>query len=605
MNLDGLTIAVLAAELSRSVVGSRIQKIYHPRPGVVTLELWAGGEQLLLIETEENPRIHLTQQRLANPPQPSAFCMLLRKHLRNGVVVGVSQPGLERILDVVVRHGEEYILRAELLGKHANIILLRDGTIVGALKSAVGQRSFRPGEIYQAPPSQGKLDPRAAVSEEFFTRLAHEQGELAGALARILDGIGPRLAKEIAVRAQLSPSHSVDRLSAEQRAALWDAACHLFESALQHPSPHLYFDGDVPVDVAPIPLNLYEHLRGESRPTLSQALDELCSLPKQTVDQEKLALQKNVRHHLVKASLALERVTRDLENTQEYERLRHEGELLLAHLSQIPKGASAVELEDFLDGTKKTIALDPALSPLENAQRKFERAKKLKRAQQKLAARAQELRQEVEYLAGVESSLERAESPEDLAKLREELRARLRLERTSSPAIGRRRAHSPDEVWARVSHWGVSGLGRALQQGERRAGAPRLKRGLLAPCAGSPRRPRHCEKNPTQREVPPRRPRAGRPACGLLFQGAGCTEGPRQLYSCEVLAQRGSSWAGAHDARRGHAAGDPQRRLMPLMMVGEFVVALVAFFLAVVCHEYAHGRVAYALGIPRPAMPGA
>jgi predicted ribosome quality control (RQC) complex YloA/Tae2 family protein len=126
---------------------------------VVTLELWAGGEQLLLIETEENPRIHLTQQRLANPPQPSAFCMLLRKHLRNGVVVGVSQPGLERILDVVVRHGEEYILRAELLGKHANIILLRDGTIVGALKSAVGQRSFRPGEIYQAPPSQGKLDP--------------------------------------------------------------------------------------------------------------------------------------------------------------------------------------------------------------------------------------------------------------------------------------------------------------------------------------------------------------------------------------------------------------------------------------------------------------
>jgi predicted ribosome quality control (RQC) complex YloA/Tae2 family protein len=269
--------------------------------------------------------------------------------------------------------------------------------------------------------------------------LAHEQGELAGALARILDGIGPRLAKEIAVRAQLSPSHSVDQLSAEQRAALWEAACHLFESALQHPSPHLYFDGDVPVDVAPIPLNLYEHLRGESRPTISQALDELCSLPKQTVDQEKLALQKNVRHHLVKASLALERVTRDLENTQEYERLRHEGELLLAHLSQIPKGASAVELEDFLDGTKKTIALDPALSPLENAQRKFERAKKLKRAQQKLAARAQELRQEVEYLAGVEGSLERAESPEDLAKLREELRARLRLDRTSSPAIGRRR----------------------------------------------------------------------------------------------------------------------------------------------------------------------
>ncbi len=37
---------------------------------------------------------------------------------------------------------------------------------------------------------------------------------------------------------------------------------------------------------------------------------------------------------------------------------------------------------------------------------------------------------------------------------------------------------------------------------------------------------------------------------------------------------------------------------MSFVMVVEFVVALVAFFIAVVCHEYAHGRVAYALGDP-------
>ncbi len=37
---------------------------------------------------------------------------------------------------------------------------------------------------------------------------------------------------------------------------------------------------------------------------------------------------------------------------------------------------------------------------------------------------------------------------------------------------------------------------------------------------------------------------------------------------------------------------------MSLAMIGEFIVALAAFFLAVVFHEYAHGRVAYALGDP-------
>ncbi|MFN4218679.1 MAG: site-2 protease family protein [Candidatus Bipolaricaulia bacterium] len=37
---------------------------------------------------------------------------------------------------------------------------------------------------------------------------------------------------------------------------------------------------------------------------------------------------------------------------------------------------------------------------------------------------------------------------------------------------------------------------------------------------------------------------------------------------------------------------------MPFEMIVEFVLALVAFFSAVVFHEYAHGRVAYALGDP-------
>lgn len=37
---------------------------------------------------------------------------------------------------------------------------------------------------------------------------------------------------------------------------------------------------------------------------------------------------------------------------------------------------------------------------------------------------------------------------------------------------------------------------------------------------------------------------------------------------------------------------------MPFEMIVEFVLALVAFFTAVVFHEYAHGRVAYALGDP-------
>ncbi len=444
MNIDGLTVSALAAELNASLRGSRVQGIFQPQPTLITLELWAGEERRLLLESGEQPRVHLTTHKLAHPQRPPAFCMLLRKYLRNGIVVGVSQPGLERILDLSIRHGEEYTLRTELLGKRTNIVLLRDGTIVGALKSTVGRRSFRPGETYHAPPAHEKLDPRTMTPEEFFARLSvlsapfpegkgelpspyrgGAGGEVRQALFQTVDGIGPRLAQEIALRAQLDPAQPVASLTAEHRAALWSATRQLWESISQHPSPSLYFDGDRPVDISPVPLQLYAHLRCESFPTLSQALDAYVRLGPQisTFAQEQRRLQEIVRGHCAKVRHALERVAQDLERARDYEQFRREGELLLAHLAELRKGLDKIELEDLLDGTRRTITLDPALDPVENAQQKFERYKKLKRAQEKLAARADELRQELEYLESVEHSLEQAESDADLVEIREELGA--------------------------------------------------------------------------------------------------------------------------------------------------------------------------------------
>ncbi len=419
-SIDGVTIAALVAELKAQIAGSRVQRIYHPQPSLITLELWAGEEKTLLIEAGEWPRVHLTGHKFAHPEKPSAFCMLLRKYLRNGIIVGVSQPGLERIIDLWIRHGEEYTLRTELLGKQTNIILLRGGTILGALRSTVGRRSFRPGEIYQAPPPQDKLDPRTMTPEEFFARLS--SGSIAQALSHILDGIGPRLAKEIAVRAGLDPGQPVSSLTQEQRAALESAARQLCESVCQTPSPSLYFDGDTPVDIAPIPLKLYAGLRCESRPTLSQAFDDFVSKGTSMAHEQRRLLEI-VRGHRDKVRKALERVAHDLQAAQDYEQLRHEGELLLAHLSRVQKGMSEITVEDFLDGTTKTIKLDPALEPSKNAQQKFERYKKLKRAQEKLAARLEELRREFEYLENVESALERAEGEAEIAEIRDELGA--------------------------------------------------------------------------------------------------------------------------------------------------------------------------------------
>ena len=67
------------------------------------------------------------------------FCMLLRKHINNGRIVSITQPGLERIFDFEIQHLDELgdikikHLIIELMGKHSNIIFTDEENKIIAL----------------------------------------------------------------------------------------------------------------------------------------------------------------------------------------------------------------------------------------------------------------------------------------------------------------------------------------------------------------------------------------------------------------------------------------------------------------------------------------
>ncbi|MCS6936777.1 MAG: NFACT RNA binding domain-containing protein [Candidatus Bipolaricaulota bacterium] len=435
--MDGLTLRAMVTELQERVCGARIQQIYHPRPTTLTIELWAGADYTLLLELGQEPRVHLTSEKFCNPPVPSAFAMLLRKYIKNGTLRQVAQPGLERIIDFSIVHGELYTLRCELLGRQSNVILLSDQKILGALKPVVGQRSFRPGEFYQLPSSQNKLDPLSATFADFCARWP-EDTVLSKALVQILDGIGPRLAQEIALRAQLDPALSTSQLGDREKASLWEALQELLAPVrAQRFQPILYFAEEKPLDAAPFPLTLYAHLRGEPRSTLSEALDEWAraTAHAQTEETQRQSLQRWLRERLAHTQAALERVDTELRQAQRYETLKHEGELILAHLDKLHKGMTEATLEDFHTNTLQTVQLDPTLSPVENAQKRFERYKKLKRAEIKLRERQALLQQELQALEKIARDLE---SAHDLSVYQEVLHALGYRDDQAEPPTGQR-----------------------------------------------------------------------------------------------------------------------------------------------------------------------
>ena len=91
----------------------------------------------------------------------------------------------------------------------------------------------------------------------------------------------------------------------------------------------------------------------------------------------------------------VEALERELEEGEDPEDLRETANLILARLGEVPRGESSAELEDF-DGGRRTVELDPTLSPSENADRYYERAKKRERAREKIPAEIRRARRERE-----------------------------------------------------------------------------------------------------------------------------------------------------------------------------------------------------------------
>lgn len=99
-------------------------------------------------------------------------------------------------------------------------------------------------------------------------------------------------------------------------------------------------------------------------------------------------------------------LSRELERGPAPEELRSVGNLLLARLRDVPRGASSVTLEGF-EGEEREIELDPSLEPAANAEAYFEEAGRRERARERIPA---EIAAAERSLRAIEEGLEQVEA---------------------------------------------------------------------------------------------------------------------------------------------------------------------------------------------------
>jgi len=439
MALDAVCLQAVAEELRPQLLGVRIDKVQQPARDQVIL-LLRGGLRLLLNAGASNSRIHLTGQLRDNPAEPPMFCMLLRKHLVGARVAALTQPGLERLVELELDVTDDFgqpgrrTLVLEAMGRHSNLILL-DGErrVIECLRRVDAemspQRPVLPGLFYQYPPAHGKTYLSEVTEEFFFAQLAaaNPERQMDAFLLDNFFGISPLIARELTFRTTGETDSRIFSMDDAGKRRFLEEIDQLQASVRKNNfTPISVWRDGKPLEFSCFPITQYgAAVESRTYPSFSALMDDF---------YESREHQERIRQRgadLVRtASGARDRLRRklvmqekDYAATQDRDTLRLSGELITANLYRMERGQRKVTCENYYDGNREiTIPLDPLLTPQENAAKYFKRYAKAKTAEKYLKEQMEIAQRDVAYLESVLEEIAEAETEQDFNDIRSELK---------------------------------------------------------------------------------------------------------------------------------------------------------------------------------------
>lgn len=390
-----------------SITGKRINKIYQLEDFSFLFSL-RGNETLLISASKHTARMHLTEADYHKPLNPPMFCMLLRKHLENGVIESVQQIKNDRIALIRVRKKNELNdtvhrdLIFEALGKDANVILTDENKIIidclNHTHPFTEQRTMVPSASYEWP-SESRENP---YDEEARNKVFTQTLDSPKALMNAFMGISPQFANEWWHRSQTTKQH-----------AAFITMLNENDYQILHGEKLIYASYNI------------THRDGEKEhfDTASKMLDAFYS-KKDTLErykQQAKDLRQFVRNGIKRTTRKIEKLNIEKQKAEAADNLEIKGQLLLAYPHEVPQGAQTVSLPDFTTDSQITIELDRTKNAVENAKDYFEKYNKQKKALPHIKRQIIKAKNERAYFRLLDEQLTHADLA-DLEEMREELK---------------------------------------------------------------------------------------------------------------------------------------------------------------------------------------
>jgi len=375
MAIDGIVLNKITTQLS-ALCPFKINKINHLSDSEILLTCKSSRQkfQLLISCHSIYNRLQITNHEYRLPSEPTAFVMLLRKHIEDATVIKIAQHGLDRVVqfDLKLRNdlGDsiEMTLYIELMGKYANVILVdAENKIVDALKRIPpfenNRRTITPTAQYVPIEAHDKKDPFTVFSID-----PHEP------IASQFHGFSPLLGREIEYRLQQATFESVmTEIKNSDKLYLYEKDFHVI------PLTHL--------NQQPKVMDLMEgldeiHHRKEENERIKQHTGDLIRF----INKE---IKKNESKRI--------KLQESLDEAFDCDKYRIYGDHLLAYGYLLKKGMKSLEVKNFETDEPLLIPLDEKQDLKGNIRKLFQKYTKGKKGQEAIAHQIELTDNEIEY----------------------------------------------------------------------------------------------------------------------------------------------------------------------------------------------------------------
>ena len=431
MNLDGLTMSVLAKELNERLQTGQIQKLYQIDKTTLLFKIRALNEdQSLVITVGATPAMYLSKPLQDLPKEPSSLCMFLRKHIEGSRIVKVEQINGDRIMciqtDKLEMDGSitSTFIYVELMGKYSNCIFVQDGVILESLIHVSPlmnrERSISPKLHYELPPNANRVSLMDFDYDEIKNLLtSFGDGTVQQSIRAIFNGFGKSLLDEVLWASNLSGNEIISDLIPTQVDALAKALYELKIKLNESNGLLTLINDNNKKAHATFILQNYKVLKEYS--TISEPLEESIHNTKSihTADKE---LEKILTAAIKKEEVRHQKIKDELDDTNKMDTYKLYGDILMINAHLQVQYEPSIQLPNLLseDGELLTIPLKPNLTIVENGQWYYKLYTKLKNRMVSGEYQLNASTTKLEYLKSILYSISLATTRESLEEIRKE-----------------------------------------------------------------------------------------------------------------------------------------------------------------------------------------